>query len=234
MEANIHSDVEDGEEEEDSQLARRPATWSASGEEIKQEDRAVFRLDLLQALSKVVREQQGKAGEFHITGEGVVEQPLILIPLMMGQRRYLRDEEGKGENVICYSADGITGEGTPGGDCDTCPHSKFQKRVAPLCADVRAYICYAPQYQTLVVWNLSRSAVKVAKQINTYISVRGMRNFGLSVTSMLDGKGTKQYQLPVVKRIDLSDEMIESLQRFAPEDANYVPVDSDEDEGEPK
>lgn len=76
-------------------------------------------MKLLSGNSAEVQGGEGLPGEYFTELTGSLGKEITFIPGGIQKVRKLWNEDGSG--VECQSNDMITGEGTPGGDCETCP-----------------------------------------------------------------------------------------------------------------
>lgn len=75
------------------------------------------------------------------SGEDSVKNLEGVIVHVARRRAYWADPEPKGTVPDCYSKDGVTGIGTPGGNCDSCPMNAFGTAVRPGGAAGRGKAC---------------------------------------------------------------------------------------------
>ena len=210
MESNINIDQElpkdKNSTEQDSALARPSTQYSTELDE--DDDFALLRLKLIQGISEEVSNGEARPGDFFIDGLGVVEPPFTIIPMLLGRQRVFRPDDSEinpEDEIMCFSADGKTGIGEPGGQCNVCPNSQFQGRTPPLCVDIRNYICFDPTREVLLKWSLSRSAISVAKEINTFIKTKKIGNFAIQISSFETGQAKRKYYKPKIRAVPIPD-----------------------------
>ena len=99
-----------------------------------------------------------------------------IVPLRMRETRALW-EEGQ-ERPLCRSADNITGVGTPGGDCKTCPLAQWQGNKPPACAHILDFLTLSPQVGAPASFPCSRGSAKIGWGICDDIERRGWGRAG--------------------------------------------------------
>lgn len=162
------------------------------------------RIALAQGLSAAVLSGEVKPGSF-ILPDGTSCAEVTVRVLGVRRVRTLWSD-GEDRRVLCRSANGLVGEGEPGGNCEECPLSQWttekQRRVPPRCTLSFQYLVQysADGGQTgLAVFTAStRSASAFIGQVNTYVVAYGLDRFTVRVKSSLVAKGKKQYYVPTV------------------------------------
>ena len=188
---------------------------------------------LMQGMSPAVAEGNASPGDFYIDGIGVVEKPVTMVILMAARHRQLRDRSDEDDQpIICQSPDGVTGHGDPGGDCATCPMGKWGgPGVKPECTDIRSYVCYLPDLNIPVRWDLARTGIRAATLIDNLVAMTGYGNLAIEVESKQAGRGTKTYfqAIPVKTTMpELAPDVQEAIGRIIGSDVALPPEDADE------
>lgn len=114
------------------------------------EDRKIPRIKVLQGLSELVANGDGKQGQIAMTINGHIYadpgEPITVIPLFYWKSRIMFEGVGGDASVICQANDGKIGVGDPGGDCYECPMAKWtedgDERIRPRCnASHNFFVC---------------------------------------------------------------------------------------------
>lgn len=180
---------------------------------IDPEDVFIPKLRLAQGLTSEVQNGYAKPGEWLITGEDPMKDPII-VPLMMNRRRELRDPD-ENRTVLCRSFDSIKGVGDPGGECASCPMSKWsnakgknKKNTAPPCTFIYSYVVFITNTQSLAILEFYRTSIPAGKMLNTMIMQRGLGKFAAQLTSG-GSKGPKgTYYSPIVNGAKIDAKML--------------------------
>ena len=184
-----------------------PQVWRMAAPE--PEDQATLRLKLLQSVSEEVADNSASAGHYYIDGIGEIDGFPLVVPLAHSLTRVLRGEGKEDEmgDVLCYSGDGVQGNGSPGGACHVCPMSQWDNNTGtpPVCREIRSYLCYVVGEEVMVKWSLYNTGLPVAKTINSYASVKGWGNFALQLGSTQVKGRNRNYYRSTVKRVDVPE-----------------------------
>jgi hypothetical protein len=173
------------------------------------------KLRLAQGLTTEVTNGTAKIGDWLISGEDPMKKPVI-VPVLMNKRRELRDPD-ENRQVICRSTDSFTGVGDPGGNCATCPMSKWTeskkkngKNVAPACTFIYSYVVYVVDLDKVVILEFSRTSIPAGKMLNTMILQKGFGNFAaqLSATTQKNNSGT--FSSPVINGMKSTDKILKA------------------------
>lgn len=164
-------------------------------------DLFIPKLRIGQGLSAEVASGDAKIGDWLMTGAEPMKSTTV-IPLLMTRRRELRDTEERA--VVCRSADSITGVGTPGGECATCPMNKWTpnkkggKNNAPPCIFIYSYMVYVVDVEELAVLEFYRTSTSAGKLLNTIILQKGLGNFAVKLGSQLTSGPKGTYAMPSI------------------------------------
>ena len=163
-------------------------------------------MKILQQTSDEVKSKEGDAGQMYVDSIGVVEHPLIFVPLARGQLR-IRKEDAKNidSEIVCRSNDGYHGVGDPGGDCRTCPFARWIDDSPPDCSHIIVFLGYLPEEDQIVRWSLQRTGLPVARRINTMLKNRKMGTVALKIGIRETGSNRQRYFAPTVKRGDVEE-----------------------------
>lgn len=160
------------------------------------------RLRLLQSTSEMVRQGQEHAGKYVVDNFGSFDEP-ELIPMGRGlwRERRLSREEDPERPVVCFSNDGKTAApgGNPGGSCAACPFLDKQ------CAKITSYICYMPEIDIPVRWDLRGGGRFTAEDLNTLIKVRGFKKFVVKAGKREAGEKDQRYLVPTVTLAEMPE-----------------------------
>lgn len=188
-------------------------------------------LRLAQGSTQEVQEGIAKPGQWLVTGFPPADT-VLMAPIYFARTRdyYIKGADDKNSR-LCYSPDGVTGYGDPGGRCDICPKNQWLPNPAkagtnlpPACNITYTYICYDLRNKVLVELGLRKTSLKAAKQINTLAATRGLGTFAveLGVTKVTGGRGI--YHVPTVKVAAMTEDAqkdIEAIrQNFTPASAS--------------
>lgn len=148
--------------------------------EISSEDVYIPNLRLAQGLTPEVQSGDARPGQWLITG--FEPQPeVVVVPVAFFKRRELRDTDTR--EGLCYSADSITGFGTPGGECAVCPMNEWTgedgARKPPACNFSYEYIVYSDTHQCMALLKFQKTAIKTGKVLNTAVAQSGLGNIAV-------------------------------------------------------
>ena len=185
-----------------------PLSYSTDGQVDDPDDMTPLPFRLMQGLSPAVMAGDARPGEYQVLGVGPIDNPVIVpVARNKSRNRRVEDPDDPDEQVlICHSPDGRTGHGTPGGDCATCPYSKWEGRTPPLCTDQWSFIIYMPNDGILAEWSLQRTSMPIAKTINSLISMSGFGKLAFELKSAERGRGSRKYFVPVLKKVDVPED----------------------------
>ncbi len=171
-----------------------------SAPQMSREDLALPKIKLGQPMTPEVVDEIAKAGQWIIPGEEGYDK-LTFIPMVWGKGRILSDDDG----IHCSSGDAIRGEGLPGGRCATCPQSQWSapkkgqtKGTPPACTFYYSYGGYSPTLQSVVTFDLRKTAIKAALAFNGLINKRGTGKFAVELSSKKETNGKQTYYLPLI------------------------------------
>lgn len=213
--------VEDLGADEAKDLATLPATSAnpaaalagfSDDPDFGVDDTYIPRLRLGQALSREVSDGNARAGQWLLTGHDPVDK-VSLVPLAFARKRELRGEEDR--QILCSSDDGVTGVGEPGGRCEVCPLSQWSgpdsKRVAPPCNFFYSYVCYAVEFDSVVMINFAKTALSTGKTMNTIVQQNGMRRCIVELGSGKVESKRGTYYKPTVAGRGLTPEIVDAM-----------------------
>lgn len=171
----------------DPELAAMMNESSAQSlDNMRQEDISQPRLLLLQGLSKIVSDGDGRSGQMahSTTGELYTAKPgeaITIVPVFYWYSRILMKPIDDGGGILCRSEDGKVGRGDPGGDCSKCPKSRWtetaEKRVPPPCDAVHNLIVHLPDIENESIQQAVLSFRRTNYGIGTQLlnKLRGLR-----------------------------------------------------------
>lgn len=161
---------------------------------------------LAQGLTAEVGAGTAKQGQW-ILPSGQVQDTVEVIIIGMRKAMAYRVEN----DLLCRSDDAVIGVGNPGGNCATCPLAQWtgpkEKRVAPACTMSFQYLCEYTDEETDtlagvgIVSMSTKSASKVASQLNLYIRLHGMKNVKVTLGSTMVTKGSRRFQVPTILNV---------------------------------
>lgn len=187
-----------------------PSAYSASIDYLKIEDIAPPQLRLAQGLSAEVMEGAAKVGQWIMRGYPPLAAVTVVIMAMSRKREY------RSADVIqCVSADAQTGVGNPGGECVTCEMARWSANGQPQCIYYYSYVVYIVEHDTLAILNFKRTAIGVAKSINSaLIKSAGFGRLAVKLTSksMQSKKGI--YYTPVATIAEVSEDVFKRAQQL--------------------
>lgn len=169
-------------------------TWVVGMENLAPEDVQLPYIRLTQSVSDDVQEGKAQAGEFRhsITGEKL-PQPLEFVPVMVSITRARFVDRAR----VCFSVDGITGQGDPGGQCAACPYAQWStdqsgKRIPPACPKGYQYVCIIPgREDALIALILTKTSAPAARKLNYFI--RAFRSGSVFALRAVKEKGPSGY-----------------------------------------
>ena len=176
-----------------------------------QEDVIIPRLKLAQGLTTEVQEGIARPGQWILTGFEP-EDELTIVPLAFAKRRELRDPDTR--DILCFSRDARTGEGTPGGECAVCPMNEWTesddgKRVPPPCNFQYAYLVYAVDLDSMGALTFAKSGLSSGKMLNTIVAQRGMGRCAVKLSSSQRTGPNGKYHVPSVNPANVDAEVLD-------------------------
>lgn len=173
-------------------LRKSPRTAAAGLENVEQRDMTLPRLGLCQSMSP----QRTKSDVKYIHGleEGmyfntitgrIYGERVRVVPLLMYKTRILFNPIDDGGGIRCQAQDARHGVGDPGGDCERCPFAAFKDQQRPECDLFYNYAALAfgdgdadeLDASSIVVVSLKSTGIKVAKDWNALMRLRGTDSF---------------------------------------------------------
>lgn len=158
------------------------------------------RFRLAQGLTAEVQNGEAKPGQWLLIGNVPVDE-MVIVPVAFARKREMRDAASR--DIMCFSVDGIKGQGIGTGDCATCPLGQWQpnpdhdendpkswKNMPPSCDQYFSYIVYSVTHDAMAVLELRKSALKPGRILNTMAKQAGLSNFAVVVGSTKN-QGTK-------------------------------------------
>lgn len=155
------------------------------------------KLRLAQGLTAEVQSGEARPGQWLLIGHVPVDE-MVVVPMAFARKRELRDDASR--DILCFSPNGVTGQGDPGGSCEACPlgswhpnpdydetDKKSWKRLPPPCDQYYSYIVYSVTHDAMAILELRKSALKPGRILNTMVKQAGLGNFAVIV-------GTKKNQ----------------------------------------
>ncbi len=166
------------------------------------DDVTIPRLRLAQGLTKEVQDGNAKPGEFLLSGAAPRHEVTATVLAIAKFRRLTNGDDG---SVLCRSEDGYLGVGDPGGDCESCPLSKWinapegsgKKNTPPQCQFGYRYLLDVADYGQCV-FEMKRTSIPAAKALNAMVIRFG---YGKTRVTIKAQKGTGSrgtYYTPVV------------------------------------
>lgn len=142
-------------------------------------DISIPRMVILQSTSPEISDALGTPGDFFIKGinQNLGKGPLEIIPLLRSKSRIRWKPIEEGGGLLCRSFDGKTGQGDPGGNCDTCPKKDWAHKdvktgkLKPDCDLYENVICVLRGQDDWipVAFSGSRTRLKAIKDLNTLL-----------------------------------------------------------------
>lgn len=159
-------------------------------------DFKIPRIRLAQGQTPEVVNSEARPGQFLFEGMDPADS-LVVIPILCARTRQYQKPNPQGDKtVVCRSNDTITGEGTPGGACATCPLSQWSKaldgkNIPPQCDIVYTYQVWIPSAASIGSLVLKGTSTDAARKINTFARTNNGRlgGFGIVLTSSKQTKG---------------------------------------------
>lgn len=173
-----------------------------------QQDFTIPRIRLLQAVSAEVQDGVAQPGTLcnSLTGDSYGSE-IEFVPLSAMKQRLMFQDKTR----VCFSPDGLVGDGMPGGRCDRCAMSAWgSDRTPPPCSLVYVYpsmIIVGGKTESMpVAVSLMRSSSKAARQLNTMLRFSsGLQVYKLRVIKKESPKG-KFYALEVALSRPMTDD----------------------------
>lgn len=188
------------------------------------------RLRLAQGTTPEVQEGNAKPGDWVISGFEPYKK-VILIPTMFARLREYRDKQDN-KKVLCSSSDFVTGVGTPGGECATCPMNQWGppsvpggKGTPPGCSRVFSYVAYSVTHETLLSFDLKRTGMGAAKLINAMIQAKGLGKFGIELSSTSQRSSRGIYYVAAAQVAAVTEEQLAAA---SGDYADFEPVGEDD------
>lgn len=142
------------------------------------------------------------------------------------------EETGGGAPPDCYSADGMVGRGTPGGNCDICPLAKFgPDSERPACRRYKRLFMLTGDSLLPVVVQVPPTSLKPVKQFFIKMIGQALRpHHALIELSLTKQKGAKfpysQIEMKFVARLDpASAGRVEEYRKLMEVLSPRVPID---------
>lgn len=166
------------------------------------DDIVIPRLRLAQGLTQEVQDGNARPGEFLLSG--AAPRPDVTATVMaIAKFRRLTTSDGQGD-ILCRSEDGVVGVGDPGGDCESCPLSKWvnatdgsRKNTPPACQFGYKYLLDVDGYGQ-VVFEMKRTAIPAAKALNAMVVRNGYGSTRVQIKAQ-KGSGTRgTYYTPII------------------------------------
>jgi hypothetical protein len=142
-------------------------------------DISIPRMVILQSTSPEISDALGTPGDFFIKGinQNLGKGPLEIIPLLRSKSRIRWKPIDEGGGLLCRSIDGKTGQGDPGGNCDTCTKKEWihkdpkSGKLKPDCDLYENIICVLRGQEDWipVAFSGSRTRLKAIKDLNTLL-----------------------------------------------------------------
>lgn len=155
---------------------------------------------LAQGLTPEVAAGNARPGQW-ILPDGQLADTITAVIVGMRKTRMLRADS----DIVCRSSDAITGNGNPGGSCEACVFADWsgpkEKRIPPACTLAYQYLAEYGDEESGGIGVISmstRSASKVAAQVNLYIRMHGARNTRITLGSTLVVKGSRKFHAPTL------------------------------------
>jgi hypothetical protein len=163
-------------------------------------------LRLAQGLTAEVQAGDAKPGQWLLPGHDPYES-VTVVPLLFSKRREYRDADTN--EILCVSDDSRTGEGVPGGSCESCPLSHWvgegKKRKPPQCVFMYAYVVYVMEAQTPALLLFRKSALSVGRMLNSLVAQHGMRNTVIRLTAKGQQGRQGSYYIPAISPVSTED-----------------------------
>ena len=145
------------------------------------------------------RVKDDESGQWE-TEYAVVGHEVTILPLRVRSSRVLFHKR-TGE-VLCRSTDGVTGKGTPGGDCRSCPNSRWDGDDPPACPLRRGYASYTPKGNMLAELTFQGGTFLMGEDLGDALRERGWGRVALHLGLELREKGRESFYRPVATYLD--------------------------------
>jgi len=169
------------------------------------------RLRLAQGLTPEVTRGEAEMGQWVLLGNDPVDS-VTVVPLVYGKGRVCKeDPKDRDSEIVCTSQDGHTGVGNPGGDCARCPmaawgpKNKKGKSAPPQCNQHYSYGMWSETHQAIIMLNMEKTQLAVAKQLNTVLMQKGFGTIILELGSASKTGPNGEYKVPTFKVVKPSD-----------------------------
>jgi hypothetical protein len=164
------------------------------------------RLRLAQGLSDEVQAGTAKPGQWVMAGQEPSET-VTIVPVAFAKRRELVDNDAFIR--LCYSNDGLTGIGSPGGDCSVCPMTQWagtrERREPPKCSLVYSYLVYVVEYETVAQVDFKKTGSVAGKMLNTLAANKGLGNYAATLGSRRKQNNYGSFFIPSVVQSPLDE-----------------------------
>jgi hypothetical protein len=203
----------DGEEVQD--VERALALFSDTPE-FDAEDTATNYLRLAQGLTAEVQDGSARPGQFVVQGFPA-EEDLRVVPLQYAKMREYRNP-GDHMEQLCFSGDGVTGVGDPGGECASCPLNQWTpnpdkpgRNSPPACKLNYGYVFYSEQHDAAVSFRFKGRGIKAGRLLNTIVKQNGMGKVVIKLTSEQQSVGGNTFYVPKVAMVLDAPEVLEAV-----------------------
>lgn len=166
------------------------------------EDIVIPRLRLAQGLTKEVQDGTARPGQFLLSGAAPREEIFATVNAIQKFRRYATNDDGG--KVLCRSEDSFVGVGTPGGECEVCPLSKWVnsedpngKNKPPVCEFGYRYLLDVDDYGQCV-YEMKRTAIPAAKALNASVIRFGYGNTRVQFKAQKGQSARGTFYTPVI------------------------------------
>jgi hypothetical protein len=157
-------------------------------------------LRLAQGLTPEVAQGDAKMGDWLLNGFEPMKD-VTIIPMFFARTRRMNDPNDR-TRTLCASGDGVTGRGTPGGNCHTCPMAQWSedprtgRRRRPPCDLQFNYGAYSVEHEQVVQVGFKGTGTGAAQSINNFVQTQGMGKFAMKLTSSTERNGPNIYAVP--------------------------------------
>jgi len=163
------------------------------------------RLRIAQGLTAEVQDGLAKPGQLLLSGFEPLDAATI-IPMKFARLRELRGDGEERNTVFCSSQDAVRGVGDPGGACGQCQYAEWETstkrgkeiRIPPKCTFIFSYMVYIVEHKQIAVLEFRRTSERVGRLLNTMVAQRGLRRFGIKLTSEIKREGNRTYAVPTL------------------------------------
>lgn len=181
------------------------------------------RLKLLQGTSDEVSQGMGRPGQFHLESYGAFPDGVEVEAMAVRMERQLRipdpdnPDDWAAASTPCFSPDGITGRGDPGGDCAACPMKEWSEDRSYRCGESLHFLLWVrlPMEDERIEGipaefvARSRGQILAAKEFTNWLSYMSKlapnRVFRMKSREAQNREG-KRYHSPVILP-DVADEI---------------------------